>query len=199
MMIGDALYRQNWNDTAISSLALLTAPGVDVDQVVAELQTALADVQELSIRSNQGIRQGSLEIFDRTFAITAALRLLATIVAFIGVLSALLSLQLERTRELGVLRATGMGLRQMWQMILLETGLMGALAGLLAMPTGYVLAWILIYIINVRSFGWTLQMDLQPGYFLQALMVAVVSALLAAIYPSSRVGQMVVAAAIRQE
>lgn len=199
MMIGDGLYRQNWHDTAISSLALLTAPGVDVDQVVAELQTALTDVQELSIRSNQGIRQGSMEIFDRTFAITAALRLLATIVAFIGVLSALLSLQLERTRELGVLRATGMGLRQMWQMILLETGLMGALAGLLAMPTGYVLAWILIYIINVRSFGWTLQMDLQPGYFLQALMVAVVSALLAAIYPSSRVGGMVVAAAIRQE
>ena len=199
IMIGDGLYRQNWNDMAISSLALLTAPGVNVDQVVAELQTALADVQELSIRSNQGIRQGSMEIFDRTFAITAALRLLATIVAFIGVLSALLSLQLERTRELGVLRATGMGLRQMWQMILLETGLMGTLAGLLAMPTGYVLAWILIYIINVRSFGWTLQMDLQPGYFLQALMVAVVSALLAAIYPSSRVGQMVVAAAIRQE
>ena len=49
---------------------------------------------------------------------------------------------------------------------------MGAYAGLLAMPTGYVLAWILIYVINVRSFGWTLQMQLEPVYFLQALAVA---------------------------
>lgn len=199
LMIGDPLYRQWWADEAVSSMALLVADGVDVDATVLALQAELAPVQELSISSNQGIRQGSMEIFDRTFAITAALRLLATIVAFIGVLSALLSLQLERTRELGVLRATGMSLRQMWQMVLLETGLMGTLAGLLAMPTGYVLAWILIYIINVRSFGWTLMMDLRPQYFLQALMVAVVSALLAGIYPSLRLGNMVVASAIRQE
>lgn len=199
LMIGDPLYRQWWADEAVSSMALLVADGVDVDATVLALQAELAPVQELSISSNQGIRQGSMEIFDRTFAITAALRLLATIVAFIGVLSALLSLQLERKRELGVLRATGMSLRQMWQMVLLETGLMGTLAGLLAMPTGYVLAWILIYIINVRSFGWTLMMDLRPQYFLQALMVAVVSALLAGIYPSLRLGNMVVASAIRQE
>ncbi|MCL4867945.1 MAG: ABC transporter permease [Anaerolineae bacterium] len=199
LMIGDPLYRQWWADEAVSSMALLVVDGVDVDAMVLALQAELAPVQELSISSNQGIRQGSLEIFDRTFAITAALRLLATMVAFIGVLSALLSLQLERTRELGVLRATGMSLRQMWQMVLLETGLMGTLAGLLAMPTGYVLAWILIYIINVRSFGWTLMMDLRPQYFLQALMVAVVSALLAGIYPSLRLGNMVVASAIRQE
>jgi putative ABC transport system permease protein len=120
-------------------------------------------------------------------------------VAFIGVRSALLSLQLERTRELCVLRATGMTLRQMWQLTLLETSLMGGTAGLLAMPTGFVLAWILIYVINVRSFGWTLSMYLEPGYFVQAFAVALVAAWLAGIYPAWRLGQMVIATAIRQE
>jgi putative ABC transport system permease protein len=67
------------------------------------------------------------------------------------------------------------------------------------MPLGYVLAWILIYVINVRSFGWTLQMQLQPSYFWQALVVAVVAALLAGIYPSLRLGKMIIATAIRQE
>jgi putative ABC transport system permease protein len=67
------------------------------------------------------------------------------------------------------------------------------------MPLGYVLAWILIYVINVRSFGWTLQMQLQPSYFWQALVVAVVAALLAGIYPSVRQGNTIIATAIRQE
>jgi putative ABC transport system permease protein len=110
-----------------------------------------------------------------------------------------MSLQLERSRELGVLRATGMTLRQLWQLTLLETGLMGSTAGLLAMPTGYILAWILIYVINVRSFGWTLRMDLEPRYFLLAFAVAVVAALFAGVYPALRLGKMVIATAIRQE
>jgi putative ABC transport system permease protein len=76
---------------------------------------------------------------------------------------------------------------------------MGSLAGFLALPTGYVLAWILIYVINVRSFGWTLQMDLQPVYFLQAFGIALVAALLAGIYPAYKLGQTVIATAVRAE
>ncbi len=110
-----------------------------------------------------------------------------------------MSLQLERTREWGVLRATGMTVRQLWALTLIETGLMGGTAGLIAMPVGYVLAWILIYVINVRSFGWTLQMQLDPAYFLQAFAVAIVAALLAGIYPALRLGQMVIATAVRSE
>lgn len=194
-----AQYAALWQDEATSSLALFVAEGTDVDKLVQEMQGAINGRQALDIRSNQALRQTSLEVFDRTFAITSALRLLAVIVAFIGVLSALLSLQLEQTRELGILRATGMTLRQLWALTLLKTGLIGAVAGVLAMPVGYVLAWILIYVINVRSFGWTLQMQLQPGYFVQSLAVAVIAALLAGIYPAWRLGGMVIATAVREE
>lgn len=197
--VGSDLYVSLWGDAQISTVAMFVADGVDVDGKVAEMQAHFAGRQDLVIRSNQGLRRNSIEIFDRTFAITAALRLLATIVAFIGVLSALMSLQLERARELGVLRATGMTLRQMWQLTFIETGLMGAVAGLLAMPTGFALAWVLIYVINVRSFGWVLNMHLELGYFLQAFGVALVAALLAGVYPSIRLGRMVIASAIRQE
>ncbi|MCA9968586.1 MAG: ABC transporter permease, partial [Anaerolineales bacterium] len=199
VMMGQALYRELWRDDAVASMGIFLEPGVEADAVVREMETAVAGRQDVLIQSNRALRAGSLEIFDRTFAITAALRLLAIVVAFIGVLSALMSLQLERARELGVLRATGMTVRQLWGLTFLETGLMGGVAGLLAIPVGYVLAWILIYVINVRSFGWTLQMALQPGYFLQALLVAVAAALLAAVYPSLRLGRMVIATAVREE
>ena len=199
IFIDNDLYADMWGDTTVSAVGLIVEPGVAVDTVIDDIRAALGGRQDVVVQSNEALRRGSLEIFDRTFAITSTLRLLAIIVAFIGVLSALMSLQLERGRELATLRATGMTRPQLWALTLLETGLMGVVAGLLALPVGYALAWILVYVINVRSFGWTLQMDLRPEYFAQALAVAVVAALLAGIYPSIRVGNLEIATALREE
>ena len=198
-LIDDAVYRTYWDDVSLSSAALFVETGVDVDAKINELRAAFAGEAELVIRSSRGLREHSLAIFDRSFSITVALQMLATLVAFIGILSALMSLQLERRREIGTLRAVGMTRRQLWRLTLVETGLMGTTAGILAMPTGFVLAVILIYIINLRSFGWTLQMYLQPVYFLQALIVALFAALLAGVYPAWRIGRMQPADALREE
>lgn len=193
-------YQRYWRDDKISSLALYVddAQVRDVGAFADQLRRQFAG-RELIISANRELRANALVIFDRTFAITGALNLLATLVAFIGVLSTLMALQIERTRELGVLRANGMTLRQLWRMTLLETGLMGGTAGLLSMPTGFLLALVLVYIINLRSFGWTIRLDLQWETFAQAMVVAVVSALLAAIYPMLRLGQIEIARAVRQE
>jgi putative ABC transport system permease protein len=192
-------YRRLWDDETLTALAVRLAPGTDPDSVARELGEALAPVQRLFVRPNQALRDDALVIFDRTFAITGALQLLATGVAFIGVLSALLSLLLEKQREVGILRAVGLTVRQLWGLVMLETGLMGAVAGLLAMPTGFALSLILIYIINRRSFGWTLQMEVDPAPFLSALAVAVVAALLAGIYPARKMGKMLAAEGLRYE
>ncbi len=197
--MADPVYRSLWDDTGVSAVGLFVAEGEDVDAKVAELRAALAGEAELVVRSNRGTRENALEVFDRTFAITVALQLLATLVAFVGILSTLMSLQLDRAREIGVLRATGMTRRQLWRLSLLETGLIGAGAGLLAMPVGLLLAIILIYIINLRSFGWTLELQLQPGEFGQAFLVALAAALLAGLYPAWRLGQMQPASAVRSE
>ncbi len=199
ILIHQSLFTRWWGPAPATSLGLFVSPGENAEEIARELQVQFQGRRDVVVQSNLSVRGNALDIFDRTFAITAALQLLAVVVAFIGVLSALMSLQLERGRELGILRATGMTVRQLWQLTLLETGLMGATAGLLAMPVGWLLAWILIYVINRRSFGWTLQMDLEPVYFLQALAVAVVAALLAGIYPALRSGNMVITTAIREE
>jgi len=193
-------YRRYWEDAQISSLALYVNPAQvsDLGAFVDQLRRRFAG-RDLVISANRELRADALAIFERTFTITGALNLLATVVAFIGVLSALMALQIERTRELGMLRANGMTLRQLWRMTLLETGLMGGTAGLLAMPTGFLLALILVYIINLRSFGWTIRLDLQWETFAQAMVVAVVSALLAAIYPMLRLGRLEIARAVREE
>jgi putative ABC transport system permease protein len=193
------VYRARWQDEALTALALRLEPGVDPDEVARGLQDGAQGQQRLLIRPNRALRQDVLEVFDRTFAITVALRLLATVVAFIGVLNALLLLQLEKQREVGILRALGLTGRQLWRLVMVETGLMGLAAGLLAMPAGYALAVILVYVINRRSFGWTLQMSVQPEAFLQALAIAVAAALLAGVYPALKMSRTPAAEVIRYE
>lgn len=194
-----ATYRASWDDPAISSLALYAAPGEDVDALVGRLREAAAGEGELVIGSSRALREGTLAIFDRTFAITAVLQLLATVVAFIGVLSALMALQLERARELGMLRANGLTPGQLWGLVLGQTSLMGLAAGLLAAPLGLALAAVLVYVINRRSFGWTLELTLEPALFAQALLVALVAAVLAGLYPAFRMSRTSPALALREE
>lgn len=192
------VYRQYWTDPAISGFSVYAKPGTDVNQVEDRVRAALGG-NDVVVQSNRALRDAALVIFDRTFAITQALRVIAVAVAFIGILSALMALQLERTRELGTLRATGMTLRQLWQLTLLESSLMGAAAGILAIPVGLVLAAILIYVINLRSFGWTIFFTSVPEVYLQALVVSVGAALIAAIYPMLRLSRLQVVEALREE
>jgi putative ABC transport system permease protein len=198
-LMAHPVFASVWGDDAVGAISLRLAPGVDADQIARELADALAPLQPLEVRSNASLRAEALAIFDRTFAITGAMQLLTTLVAFIGVLSALLSLQLDKQRELGVLRAVGLTVRQLWRLVLYESGLLGASAGLLAMPVGFGLALILIYIINRRAFGWTLQLHVEAAPFIEAFMVALLAALAAGILPTWRLSRQATAEAMRAE
>jgi len=121
------------------------------------------------------------------------------IVAFVGVLSALMALQLERMREFGVLRANGLTPGQVWGLVVIQSGLMGLVAGLLSLPVGLVLAWVMIHIINVRAFGWTLSMTVSPVLLAQALAVSIGASVLAGLYPSRKLAQASPALALREE
>ncbi|HLM42546.1 MAG TPA: ABC transporter permease, partial [Myxococcaceae bacterium] len=199
LLMPRSTYLQHFDDARVSGVALYAAPGQDVDALVARVRERAGDAQALSISSNRSLRETSLEVFDRTFTITHVLRLLAVGVAFIGVLSALMALQLERAREFAVLRATGLTPRQLWGLVSLQTGLLGVLAGLFALPLGVALAYVLVHVINQRSFGWTLQLLVDPGVLLQALGLALLAAGLAGLYPSWKMSRANPAMALREE
>jgi len=192
-------YDRAWNDRLISSLALEAAPGVDIDALVSAVRARTAGGPRLIVRSNRALREASLAIFDRTFAITGVLRTLSVAVAFIGMLAALMALQLERTREIGVLRALGLTPRQVWGLVTAQTGIIGLLAGVLAVPSGLLLAGVLVFVINRRSFGWTMSIDPSPWILLQGVALSVVAALLAGVYPAWRMATTSPAESLRDE
>lgn len=192
-------YRRFWRDPDINSAAVYAAPGADVTALRGRLQEQLGPLQELIMRSSRDIQTFTLQVFDRTFAVTRVLRLLAIVVAFVGVLSALLALQLERAREFAVLRATGMTAGEIGWLVSLQTGLLGLIAGLLSLPVGVGLGAVLIFVIHRRSFGWTYPFQVDPGILLQAVGLAVVAALLAGVYPIWRTARTPPGEALRSE
>jgi len=198
VLMSRKIYARFWHDPLLSGFSVNLAPGVDADQAIERLKAAEGDAT-LFIRSNQALKKISLDIFDRTFRITAVLRLLAGLVAFIGVLSALMALQLERARELGVLRANGVTPAQVWQLVTSQTGLLGLAAGLLSVPVGLALAAIMIFVINRRSFGWTIHMLVTPAVLFEALGLALTAALLAGLYPAWKMARTSPALALREE
>lgn len=199
IMMAQDVYARYFDDPTLTAIGLLLEPGASTDDVIERVRTSVPGIEGLQIQSNRALRANVLTIFDRTFAITVALRLLAIIVAFIGILSALMALQLEHTRQYGIMRANGMTPRQLRAFTLIQTGLMGSTAGILAAPTGLALALILIKVINVRSFGWTITLNLSPQEFIQAFAVALAAALAGGIYPAWRLSHLAAAQALRSE
>ncbi len=199
VMIAGPHYKRYWGDRYVFGMSVFLEKGVDPERIGRDIERRFQDRYQLMIRSNRGLRNAAIEVFDRTFTITVALQILAGLVAFIGVLNTVMSLILERSREIGVLRANGMTVSQLGRMLMMESGLIGLLAGLFSIPLGTIMAWILVHIINKRSFGWTLDFVLQPDSYLQAILIALVSAVLAGIYPMISISRKQVAALLRTE
>jgi putative ABC transport system permease protein len=192
------VYQEYWDDYRVSGIGIKVKPGVNVETLMQRINDGFSD-KPFVITSHRNMKRIALDVFDRTFTITIALQILATIVAFIGILNTIMSFMLEKMREIGILRANGMTLRQLWRMIMTESGIIGFFSGLLALPLGTILAWILVLVVNKRSFGWTLDFILQPEIYLQAILTAIVAALLAGIYPAYAIGKIKIARALRTE
>ncbi|MBD3288147.1 FtsX-like permease family protein, partial [candidate division KSB1 bacterium] len=194
-----SLFRRYYDDDTFSGISLFLKDDADLQQVMTAVEARKKPDEAVIVMSQRALLDTSIEIFDRTFIITNVLQILAILVAFIGILSAFMALQLERRREFGILRANGMTIRQIWKLVSIQTALMGFIAGVLSLPLGNLLAWVLIYIINKRSFGWTLQFQFRPDLLVQAVLLAVVAAILAGIYPAWRMAHTSPAIAMREE
>jgi putative ABC transport system permease protein len=192
-------YRELWNDDSITALGLYLQPGVSPEETVAALRSATSQDQALLIRSNAEIRELSMRIFERTFVITRVLYWLAAGVAAIGLVSALLAWELERSRELALLRSLGLTPRGAGMLIETQTGFMGFVALLAAIPAGVLTALLLIEVINRRAFGWRIELHLEPTQFLNALVLALSAALVAGIYPAWRSARAPLATEMREE
>jgi len=191
-------YERFWDDRGVDSIGIRLSPGTPADAAIGRIREIAGD-RPVLIRSNRSLREASLRVFDRTFAVTNVLRSLTVLIAFVGVLNALMAIQMERGREHAVLRVLGLTPRQAWGLVAGESAVIGLVAGVLAVPLGAAQALVLIRFINRRSFGWTMQTFVDPWILLQAVALALAASLLAGIYPATRLARSSPSRALQEE
>jgi putative ABC transport system permease protein len=170
-------FARYFGDLRPTSLTIYVRPGSDATRVRDDLMAELGERHRIFVHTNASLRSEVLRIFDRTFSVTYALEAIA-----IGV--GLLTLILERRRDLTTLRLVGAGRVQIRRMVVIEAALIGLASQALGLVTGLGLALLLIYVINVQSFGWTIQFDMPVLFLVQTSIVLFLATAAAGLYPA---------------
>jgi len=200
LLMARPVFDRFWDEPDYGSMGILLEDTASDEEVMRKLREQLSTVEQpLVVQSNTAIHRQSLVVFDRTFEVTRVLRWLTVGVAFVGIFSALLALHLERAREFAILRASGATRQRIMTVVLTQTVLMGLLAGCLALPLGWLMSEVLIKVINVRSFGWSMQSMMSAGSVVETLILALLSAILAGLYPAYRLSRRSIAAQLRDD
>jgi putative ABC transport system permease protein len=146
-----------------------------------------------------GLHANILEVFDTTFSITRSMRAIAIVVAFFGIAGALLTFFMERRREFGIYRALGFSTGQVAKLTLLEGLGMGMVSYLLSLVVGTLLAVLLIKVINLRSFNWTIFFHPAFEPYVLTAVTAIMASIGAAVYPIWKVWRTYPQMQIREE
>ena len=199
LIIGYESFRKLWDDDKLTSISLNISKGFELNSVLGNIRANISDEQEFRLSTNKDLKNSAHKIFNQTFVITNAMRVIAFAVAFFGILGALLALELSRKKEIGVLRALGVKVLEIRKIIFSETAIIGLISGVISIPLGLTMAYLLVNVINFRSFGWTIDFLIKPGYLAEAVLISFIAAMLAGIYPSIIFSKINISEAIREE
>ena len=155
----------------------------DLDKAVAGLRNDIIDRlgDKVDLYSGKGLRGAVLRIFDETFAVTTVLLLIALVIAGLGIATTLTVLVLERSRQLNTLFAIGASFRQIRRMIFWEAAFLVVIGELAGIFCGFILSYLLVYVVNRQSFGWTFIYSVDWNALVLSIPLIIMTALAAAL------------------
>lgn len=191
-------YQRLTGDTSVNNLAVWLGSGATLDAAMANLrQLPFGDALEIS--KSRDMRALSLEIFDRSFAVTYLLEIVAVVIGLLGVAASFSAQTLARAKEFGMLRHIGVMRRQVLVMLAAEGGLLTAMGIVLGFVLGWAISLILVFIVNPQSFHWTMQLHLPWGWLTMVAVIMLVSAAMTALIAGRRAVSGNVIRAVRED
>jgi putative ABC transport system permease protein len=167
-----------------------------IPALISALQEKFA-LGDRNVADQATMKAESTRIFNRTFAVTAALNAFTLGVAGVALLTSLLTLANSRLPQLAPLWAIGITRRRLAAIELLKTMSVALITTILALPLGLLVAWCLLAVVNVKAFGWRLPFHVFPMQLLWLAGVATAAALAASALPVMRLARMQPASLIR--
>jgi putative ABC transport system permease protein len=175
IVIDAASYRAATGDVRINDLALWLAPGADLAAVQTGLRALPPDPAMIEFASARELRQLSLRIFDRSFAVTYYLQAVAIAIGLVGIAASLSAQVLARRKEFGLLAHLGLTRRQVLAVVCGEAAAWLAAGTLIGLLLGLAVSVVLVHVVNPQSFHWTMDLVL-PAPRLALLCAAVLAA-----------------------
>ena len=168
-------YLRLTGDTRVNDLALWLQPNADVAALQAGLRALMPDPAMLDFAATAELRALSLRIFDRSFAVTYYLQVVAIAVGLVGVAASLSAQVMARRKEFGLLSHLGLTRRQVLALVTGEAAAWLLAGCAIGLALGLAVAVVLVYVVNPQSFFWTMDLVL-PAPRLAALAAAVLVA-----------------------
>jgi putative ABC transport system permease protein len=187
-----------FNDDRVDTFELYVEPAQReaVRQAVSE---RYGKTYDLYVLTHAELRDEALGLIDNAFKVTYAMEGLAVLLALLGVINTLLAAVLDRTREIGLLRAVGAARPQVLGLIAGEAGLMGLSGGLLGTAMGAVLGWTVTHAVGEQATGWSFPYQFPLFTALGMLAVSAVCAVAAGLLPARRAAGLDVVEALAWE
>jgi putative ABC transport system permease protein len=190
-----AALTRRFPEVPLTRMGLRVAPP-KIPALISALQEKFG-LDDRGVADQATMKAESTRIFNRTFAVTAALNAFTLGVAGVALLTSLLTLANSRLPQLAPLWAIGITRRRLAAIELLKTMSVALITTMLALPLGLLVAWCLLAIVNVKAFGWRLPFHVFPTQLLWLVGVAMAAAFAAAALPVIRLARMQPASLIR--
>lgn len=199
--MGRQTFAKFWPDdgNALTGIAIYVDDHVDAGEVRLAIQQALPLSTRLNVMTRQHLRDEIFRIFDNTFSITYALHAIALTVAVLGIINTLVALILESRREFAILNYLGAGGSQCRQMVRLQGVLLGWLGAVFGVAVGCGLSLYLVNVINVQSFGWTIDMHWPWWLLAETTALMLVTSWVVGWFPARMVTRVINPSALRAE
>jgi putative ABC transport system permease protein len=199
IVIDRADYLRATGDERINDLSFSLAPGARVDEVQAALRRLGGEQALFDMASATQLRSMSLAIFDRSFAVTRWLQIVAIAIGLAGIAASFSAQALARRREFGLLAHLGFTRAQVITLVAGEGLAWTAAGALVGLATGLAVAVVLVHVINPQSFHWTMEL-LVPWARVAVLMLGVlVAGSLTAALAARAAAQRDVVAAVKED
>jgi putative ABC transport system permease protein len=184
-ILNRATYLADFRDSLVSTFGIYLKPGVSREAGASAVGRVFTPEELVRVTDTRAVREEVRRVMRNTFAVSDALTVIATVVALLSVLGTLAALVLERTREIGILKAIGGSRGQVIASLLLEGALLAVVGLVLGALTGSLLSAVLVGVLNRESFGWTLEL-VTPWRRVSLLAAMLFAAALVAALPPAR-------------
>ena len=189
-------FETNFTTAEDSMVLVKVAPGASPERARAAVDRVLKSYPNLEVRDVTELKAESSRQIEQLLSIVTALLGMALVIALLGIVNTLALSTFERTRELGLLRAVGMGRRQVRSMIRWEAVIISVFGALLGLVVGVFFGWALVTALSSEGIN---TLIVPGGQLVVFVVLAALAGVAAAVLPARRVAKLDVLTAIAHE